>query len=67
MKLTNLQKLLNLNHKEKIYYDIIERDTYIEIHLNYKIIDNYESVEYVKNNYIGLPIELNRLISKFLN
>lgn len=66
MLLNNLHKILNLNLKEKLESNIIKRNTYWEIHLNYKIIDNYDSVNYIKNNYIGLPIELNRIIAYYL-
>ena len=66
MLLNNLHKILNLNLKEKLESNIIKRNTYWEIHLNYKIIDNYDSVNYIKNNYIGLPIELNRIIANYL-
>jgi hypothetical protein len=66
MELSNLNQIFKLNKNESIDSKIIDRKTYYEIHINYKIIDNYDSVNYIRNNYIGLPIELNRIIANFL-
>lgn len=54
------------HENENIYITILNKIKYYEIIINYEVITNYESVQFVKNNYIGLPIELNRFICKFM-
>jgi len=62
--------ILKLNtqclENENIDVVIFNKNTYYEVIVNYEVISNYDSVKFVENNYIGLPFELNRIITKFM-